>query len=51
MKYCLLINSKHNLTYNINTEKIIFAEFNILNEKYNFAKNVQNKDICGLKYL
>jgi len=51
MNYCLLINNKHYLTYNVNAEKIILAEFNILNEKYNFAKNVQIKDICGLKYL
>lgn len=51
MNYCLLINNKHYLTYNVNAEKIILAEFNILNEKYKFAENVQIKDICGLKYL
>ncbi len=51
MNYCLLINNKHYLTYNVNAEKIILAEFNILNEKYKFAENVQIRDICGLKYL
>ena len=40
MNYCLLINNKHYLTYNVNAEKIILAEFNILNEKYKFAENV-----------
>lgn len=51
MKYCLLINSKHYLTYNTNSEKIIFAEFNILNNKFNFATNISIEDICGIKYL
>lgn len=51
MDYAILINPKHYLTYNINSEKIIFSEFNILNQKYNFSKNIKLTNICGLNYL
>lgn len=51
MKYALLINQKHYQTYNKNAEKIVLAEFDILNKKYNFATNTNIKDICGLNYL
>lgn len=51
MNYQLLINPKHYNIYNKNTDKIILSEFNILNNKYNFAKEVQIKNICNLNYI
>ena len=41
MKYAILINNKHYLTYNKNSDNIILSEFNILNENLNFAKDIK----------
>ena len=51
MKYAILINNKHYLTYNKNSDNIILSEFNILNENLNFAKDIKLENICGLNYL
>ena len=51
MKYAILINNKHYLTYNKNSDNIILSEFNILNESLNFAKDIKLENICGLNYL
>lgn len=51
MKYAILINNKHYLTYNKNSDNIILSEFNILNESLNFAKDIKLENLCGLNYL
>ncbi len=51
MNYAILINPKHYLTYNKNTEIIINSEFNVLNKKYNITNDFYIKNICGLNYL
>ena len=51
MNYAILINPKHYLTYNKNTEIIINSEFNVLNKKYNIKNDFNIKNICGLNYL
>lgn len=51
MKFAILINPKHFRNYNTSSEKILLAEFNILNRKYNFASNIEIKEICDINYL